>query len=51
MQSRVPRPSPRPDDTKAMLLASEPQETEAYLLSRGVNTPRNDPEELLDTAA
>ncbi len=36
-----------PDDAMAMLLASEPPAMEAYRVSRAVNTPRNNREELL----
>ncbi|WP_314402450.1 SOS response-associated peptidase [Stenotrophomonas rhizophila] len=40
-----------PDDAMAMLLASEPPAMEAYRVSRAVNTPRNNREELLDAVA
>ena len=36
-----------PDDAMAMLLASEPPAMEAYRVSRAVNTPRNNSEDLL----
>jgi len=36
-----------PDDAMAMLLASEPPSMEAYRVSRSVNSPRNNTEELL----
>nr|WP_231109152.1 SOS response-associated peptidase family protein [Stenotrophomonas maltophilia] len=36
-----------PDDAMAMLLASEPPAMEAYRVSRAVNTPRNNHEDLL----
>ncbi|MDT3530212.1 SOS response-associated peptidase [Stenotrophomonas pavanii] len=36
-----------PDDAMAMLLASEPPAMEAYRVSRAVNTPRQNREELL----
>ncbi len=36
-----------PDDAMAMLLASEPPAMEAYRVSRAVNTPRNNREDLL----
>jgi len=36
-----------PDDAMAMLLASEPPAIEAYRVSRAVNTPRNNREDLL----
>lgn len=35
------------DGAMAMLLASEPPATEAYRVSRAVNTPRNNTETLL----
>ncbi|RLK57426.1 putative SOS response-associated peptidase YedK [Stenotrophomonas rhizophila] len=37
-----------PDDAMAMLLASEPPAMEAYRVSRAVNTPRNNNEQLLE---
>ncbi|WP_232460553.1 hypothetical protein [Stenotrophomonas maltophilia] len=41
-----------PDDAMAMLLlASEPPSMEAYRVSRAVNTPRNNREELLEPVA
>lgn len=40
-----------PDDAMAMLLASEPPAMEAYRVSRSVNTPRNNREELLEQVA
>jgi len=40
-----------PDDAMAMLLASEPPAMEAYRVSRAVNTPRNNREELLEQVA
>lgn len=36
-----------PDDAMAMLLASEPPAMEAYRVSRAVNMPRNNREDLL----
>ncbi|PZS71256.1 hypothetical protein A7X75_10985 [Stenotrophomonas maltophilia] len=36
-----------PDDAMAMLLASEPPAMEAYRVTRAVNTPRNNSEDLL----
>jgi len=36
-----------PDDAMAMLLASTPPSMEAYRVSRAVNTPRNNAEQLL----
>ncbi|REM04532.1 SOS response-associated peptidase, partial [Mycobacterium tuberculosis] len=40
-----------PDDAMAMLLASEPPAMEAYRVSRAVNTPRNNTQQLLEPAA
>ena len=40
-----------PDAAMAMLLASEPPAMEAYRVSRGVNTPRNNQPALLDQVA
>ena len=40
-----------PDDAMAMLLASEPPVMEAYRVSRAVNTPRNNREDLLQQVA
>lgn len=40
-----------PDDAMAMLLASGPPAMEAYRVSRAVNSPRNNREELLDAVA
>lgn len=40
-----------PDDAMAMLLASEPPAMEAYRVSRAVNTPRNNREDLLTQVA
>jgi len=37
----------KPDDAMAMLLASEPPEMEAYRVSRAVNSPRSNNEQLL----
>lgn len=37
------------DDAMAMLLASEPPARAAYRVSRAVNTPRNNREELLQS--
>lgn len=39
------------DDAMAMLLASEPPAMEAYRVSRAVNTPRNNTEQLLQPVA
>lgn len=39
------------DDAMAMLLASEPPAMEAYRVSRAVNTPRNNVEDLLQQVA
>lgn len=39
------------DGAMAMLLASEPPAMEAYRVSRAVNTPRNNTEELLQQVA
>lgn len=39
------------DDAMAMLLASEPPAMEAYRVSRAVNTPRNNTEQLLEPVA
>lgn len=40
-----------PEDAMAMLLASEPPAMEAYRVSRAVNTPRNNREDLLTQVA
>lgn len=40
-----------PDDAMAMLLTSEPPSMEAYRVSRAVNTPRNNREDLLQQVA
>ena len=40
-----------PEDAMAMLLASEPPAMEAYRVSRAVNTPRNNREDLLQQVA
>jgi len=40
-----------PDDAMAMLLASETPAMEAYRVSRAVNTPRNNREDLLGAVA
>jgi len=40
-----------PDDAMAMLLASTPPSMEAYRVSRAVNTPRNNREQLLEPVA
>lgn len=40
-----------PDDAMAMLLASEPPAMDAYRVSRAVNTPRNNREDLLQQIA
>lgn len=40
-----------PEDAMAMLLASEPPAMEAYRVSRTVNTPRNNVEQLLEPVA
>nr|WP_313520902.1 SOS response-associated peptidase [Stenotrophomonas pavanii] len=40
-----------PDEAMAMLLASEPPAMEAYRVSRAVNTPRNNREDLLQQVA
>ncbi|KAK6697016.1 hypothetical protein SNK04_014419 [Fusarium graminearum] len=40
-----------PDDAMAMLLASEAPAMEAYRVSRAVNTPRNNREDLLQQVA
>ncbi len=40
-----------PDDAMAMLLASSPPSMEAYRVSRTVNTPRNNREDLLQQVA
>ncbi len=39
------------DDAMAMLLASEPPAMEAYRVSRAVNTPRNNTDQLLEPVA
>ncbi len=39
------------DDAMAMLQASEPPAMEAYRVSRAVNTPRNNREDLLEAVA
>ncbi|WP_447782349.1 hypothetical protein [Stenotrophomonas riyadhensis] len=39
------------DDAMAMLLASEPPAMAAYRVSRAVNTPRNNREDLLQQVA
>uniref|UniRef100_UPI0013DB8A4E SOS response-associated peptidase family protein n=2 Tax=Stenotrophomonas TaxID=40323 RepID=UPI0013DB8A4E len=40
-----------PDDAMAMLLASSPPSMEAYRVTRAVNTPRNNREDLLHQVA
>ena len=40
-----------PDEAMAMLLASQPPQMEAYRVSRAVNTPRNNAEQLLQPAS
>lgn len=43
--------STSPDDAMAMLLASEPPTMEAYRVSRAVNMPQNNREDLLQQVA
>jgi putative SOS response-associated peptidase YedK len=43
--------APSPDDAMVMLLASEPPAMEVYRVSRPVNTPLNNPADLLEVVA